>query len=308
MTSQIPLVYIASNGHSGSTLLDLLLGAHPNIWTLGEAQNLPWELRNPRAPCGCGTPVEDDDFWKPLLDDIPLDIEGYHIGYFRNIAQVGKVLRWDLLPDVFRNEISDEWRPAVQEYGESNFRYFNVVREAAEDRTGERIQWLVDNSKDPYRLFWLHHSGYFRTRVIHLVKDPRAFVYSMVKGYDSPPWSAILRYTARWIIENMIISRVAEKGVFDENVFHLTYEQLARAPKETMDNVTAWLDVDDGQDLTDGFRNYENHALSGNMMRWRQSENSIQLDERWKTNLSPAVKEFVSTVTRPFVRACGYRP
>ncbi len=52
------LIYIASNGRSGSTLLDLLLGTHSNIWILGEFQNLPWELIEPRQTCGCGTAVE----------------------------------------------------------------------------------------------------------------------------------------------------------------------------------------------------------------------------------------------------------
>ncbi|PSO44668.1 hypothetical protein BRC21_01020 [Candidatus Saccharibacteria bacterium SW_7_54_9] len=243
MISQVPLVYIASNGHSGSTLLDLLLGAHPTVWTLGEAQNLPWELRNRRAPCGCGQPVEEDDFWQAVLDDIPLDIERYHIGYFRNIAQVGKVLRWKILPDVFRNEISDEWRPAVQEYGANNAKYFEAVRVEAAERTGQDIEWLVDNSKDPYRLFWLQHSGYFKTRALHLVKDPRAFVYSMAK--DNPTdLTSVLRYTGRWIVENVILATVVRKSIFDENARRVTYDELAQYPKLTMQSIGDWLELD----------------------------------------------------------------
>lgn len=305
MITQVPLVYIASNGHSGSTLLDLLLGAHPTVWTLGEAQNLPWELRNRRTPCGCGQPVEEDDFWRSVLDDIPLEIEGYHIGYFRNIAQVGKVLRWKLLPDLFRNDISDEWRPAVQEYGWKNAKYFDAVRAEAEERSGTDIEWLVDNSKDPYRLFWLQHSGMFRTRAIHLVKDPRAFVYSMTK--DNPTdLTAIARYTGRWIIENAIISTVVNKSVFDENVRRVTYDELAQRPKQTMQAIGAWLGLDYDASLIDSFREHENHALSGNMMRWRESEEDIYYDESWKRHLSPAVARFIKEATKPFASFCGY--
>jgi hypothetical protein len=305
VVTQIPLVYIASNGHSGSTLLDLLLGAHPKIWTLGEAQNLLWELRNRRAPCGCGQPVEDDDFWRAVLDDIPLEIEGYHIGYFRNIAQVGKVLRWRLLPDLFRNEISDEWRSAVQEYGTNNFEYFEAVREEAEDRTGNEIEWMVDNSKDPYRLFWLQHSGMFRVRAIHLVKDPRAFVYSMTK--DNPTdLKAILRYTGRWIIENTIIASVVGKSVFDENVMRVTYDELAQRPEQTMQSIGDWLDLDYDPDLVETFREYENHALSGNMMRWRESEEDIYYDESWRQHLPASVSRLIVLLTRPFASHCGY--
>jgi hypothetical protein len=71
MHGRLPLVYILSNGRSGTTLLDLLLGAHPRVWTVGEVQNLPWEMRYPRAPCGCGNPVQESPFWAPILHDIP---------------------------------------------------------------------------------------------------------------------------------------------------------------------------------------------------------------------------------------------
>lgn len=307
MISQIPLVYIASNGHSGSTLLDLLLGAHPNVWTLGEAQNLPWELRNQRVPCGCGSPIEEDDFWQPLLDDIPLEIEGYHVGYFRNIAQVGKVLRWKLLSDVIRNEISDEWRPAVQEYGENNFQYFSTVREAAAERTDRDIDWLIDNSKDPYRLFWLQHSGMYRMRVVHLVKDPRAFVYSMTKS-NPADLRATIRYAGRWIVENALISRIVDNAVFDENVQRVRYDELALHPKKTLQSIGEWLDLDYNPALVEDFREHENHAISGNMMRWREQDDSIRLDERWKRNLPSPNRQLVAAITRPFVEYCGYGP
>jgi hypothetical protein len=303
--SQIPLVYIASNGRSGSTLLDLLLGAHPNVWTLGEAQNLPWELRNRRTPCGCGQPVEEDDFWRAVLDDVPLEIEGHHIGYFRNIAQVGKVLRWNVLPDVFRNEISDKWRPAVQEYGANNAQYFETVRTEAAERTGEDIEWLVDNSKDPYRLFWLQHSGYFKARAIHLVKDPRAFVYSMTKD-DPTDLISVLRYTGRWIIENAIIAKVVRQNIFDENMRRVTYDELAQHPKRTMQTIGDWLGLDYDPELTHTFREYENHALSGNMMRWRDTEEEIYYDESWRQNLPVAISHLIKLLTKPFATACGY--
>lgn len=305
MISQVPLVYIASNGHSGSTLLDLLLGAHPTVWTLGEAQNLPWELRNRRAPCGCGQPVEEDDFWRAVLDDISLEIEGHHIGYFRNIAQVGKVLRWKLLPDLFRNEVSDEWRPAVQEYGTKNAQYFEAVRAEAEERSGNDIEWLVDNSKDPYRLFWLQHSGMFRTRAIHLVKDPRAFVYSMTKD-DPTDLTAVFRFTARWIIENTIISTVVNKSIFDENVRRVTYDELAQRPTQTMQSIGDWLGLDYDPSRVDTFREYENHALSGNMMRWRESEENIYYDESWRQHLPTPIARLVFLLAGPFARHCGY--
>ena len=49
-------VYISSAAYSGSTLLDLLLGSHSRIESLGEISFLAQDLAvNNR--CTCGTPV-----------------------------------------------------------------------------------------------------------------------------------------------------------------------------------------------------------------------------------------------------------
>lgn len=307
MADSIPLVYILSNGRSGTTLLDLLLGAHPNIWTLGEAHILPWELKNRRTPCGCGVPIEEDDFWAPLLPEIPLETTGYHVGYFRNRQQVGKVVRWEHLFDLVRGRVSSRWTEAVREYAKRNERYFRVVREAAEDRMGQEVEWLVDNSKDPYRLFWLQQSGRFDIRVIHLVKDPRAFVYSMVRREMPGVTKRVIRFTGRWIIENAIMRRLMGVGFPEDATRTLAYEQLAAAPEETLKNLGAWLGLDYDPDLVHTFRDYENHAVSGNMMRWRERDDAIRLDQRWKRNFPLAYTRFISATTWPFLGYCGYR-
>ena len=38
------VIYIAGTSHSGSTLLDLMLNAHPEIISVGESINLPRHL------------------------------------------------------------------------------------------------------------------------------------------------------------------------------------------------------------------------------------------------------------------------
>jgi hypothetical protein len=56
------VIYIAGTSHSGSTLLDLMLNAHPAIFSAGEVLKLNRQLgiNHPRkqnsAPCSCGAP------------------------------------------------------------------------------------------------------------------------------------------------------------------------------------------------------------------------------------------------------------
>jgi hypothetical protein len=56
------VIYIAGTSHSGLTLLDLMLNAHPAIFSAGEVLKLnrQLEISNQRkqayAPCSCGAP------------------------------------------------------------------------------------------------------------------------------------------------------------------------------------------------------------------------------------------------------------
>src|SRR2546425_1217907 len=59
------VVFVASLYHSGSTLLDLLLGRHPRVVGLGEIHYL---LRlQPEPACSCGAAVEECPFWGDTL-------------------------------------------------------------------------------------------------------------------------------------------------------------------------------------------------------------------------------------------------
>ena len=62
------IVYIAGLGHSGSTILDMALGAHPNILGLGEIyavfNNSNHSILFNNSTCSCGKKAKDCTFWK----------------------------------------------------------------------------------------------------------------------------------------------------------------------------------------------------------------------------------------------------
>ena len=63
-TDKINLVYIASIGRSGSTLLESMLGAHSRVQTMGELHIWPHEIEGGGIrPCSCGEFVEACKFW-----------------------------------------------------------------------------------------------------------------------------------------------------------------------------------------------------------------------------------------------------
>lgn len=303
--SRIPVIYILSNGRSGSTLLDLLLGAHSEVWTLGEAQILPWEVRENRLPCGCGVSVNDCDFWQSVLINIPINKGRYPIEYFREKHNSGKTLRWNHLYDIIRRTPSKKWSLAVDEYGKLNAQYLEAVWRAAEGYREQPIRWLVDASKDLYRLFWLQHSGYFDLRVIHLMKDPRAFVYSMTKKLLPGGRRKVIRFTGRWLVENWLYSYLCNDPAFAGRSYRLRYEDLASQPAKTMTLLGDRLSLDFSDVSLDSFRQYENHAVAGNPMRWQSS--TIQLDEKWRQSLPKNHARLTWVFTRLLAQSYGYR-
>ena len=71
MSKRIPLIYIAGSSYSGSTLMDLLLGSHPAVESLGEAKKIPFVQasmgKGAQAKCNCGSLVAECGFWQQVL-------------------------------------------------------------------------------------------------------------------------------------------------------------------------------------------------------------------------------------------------
>jgi hypothetical protein len=273
---RIPLVYIVSEAYSGSTLLDLLLGMSPHIWTLGEAQRL-WLSVADGKPCACGAHIPQCPFWQPILPAIPAARAETLFQLFTPEMTV----RWPHLLSILRGRVSAKMHDTYLAYADTNATYLRQVWQAARAKK-PNLRWLVDASKDPYRLYALHYSGLFDMRVLHVTKDPRALVYSMVKRHESDSLVMCIRKSARWTIRNAQFNRLSQ--LFSPEFYrHIRYETLATAPTETINGLLAWLGVDPMTDLS-RMRSYESHAVAGNAMRWE--ERPITLDDRWKSNLS----------------------
>ena len=65
---QLKVIFIASLSHSGSTLLDLMLNAHPDVVSVGELKQLGrfarFEKPGRRLRCTCGAEsLVSCDFW-----------------------------------------------------------------------------------------------------------------------------------------------------------------------------------------------------------------------------------------------------
>lgn len=300
---KLPLVYILSTGRSGSTLLDVLLGAQPECWTLGEFHLLDIGVGR-QLPCGCHTPLSRCDFWGPILERVRRSMS-FPIGYFRSGRYPnGKVLRWSFLPSILTGGPMRTKRAVAQAYAASNLAALQEAKEAAEGHQDE-VKWLIDASKDPYRLLWLQASGHFDIRVIHLVRRPEGFVDNMMRSAGVRGTGSAIKYAGRWLIDNLISVALLWRMFWPDAVKRVRYEDLAADPERTLADICAWLDVDFDPERAHATRFMVNHGVSGNRPRWEALP--VTFKENWRATMPTLQRRLVSLVTIPLARLWSQR-
>lgn len=292
------LVYVLSTGRSGSTLLDLVLGTHPALATLGELQLLPFDLLDPAARCGCGEPFAACPFWAPLRTEPAVAGALETLRSVRETRDAGRLLRPRLLGALLTGRASARLRAESRAYGDVNRGLLRAVALRAGGATP------VDASKDPYRLWLLARSGRVDLHVLHLVRDPRAVAHSFL-GPGTASRGRVARVGLRWTVQQVLSNRLARSVIAPGRTTVIRYEDLASAPGPTMAAIGARLGVDPLGFDPAHVREHVNHAIAGNPMRRRPT--AIALDQRWHTELDPATARLVWRLTAPVARRLGYR-
>lgn len=292
---KLPLVYILSTGRSGSTLLDVLLGAQPECWTLGEFHLLDIGVGR-QMPCGCHQQLGQCGFWGPIVERVRRTIR-FPLGYFRSGRfPSGKVVRWSLLPSILTGRPLPAQRPAAEAYALTNLAALDEARFAALQQQ-EKVTWLVDASKDPYRLLWLQASGHFDLRVIHLIRRPEGFVANMMRSANASGMTAVVKYVGRWLVDNLIGRALIWRMFWPEAVKTVHYEDLATDPSAVIGDLCHWLEVPFETDRTEGTRYDVNHGIGGNRPRW--DDMAVNFEEAWRLTMPSAHQRLISLLTAP---------
>lgn len=305
----VNLVYVASAAFSGSTLFESILGAHSQIETCGEVHLWPHELlQGGVKPTGSGAYVQESPFWQAMNERVrPLEQPAPRIHYFRERHRAGHTLRLERLRDFGPAPLPPSVQRLVRQYGKNNDELFRAFSDLAAETTGRRPRWIVDASKDPYRLVWLVRSGFFRVTVLHLVRDPRAFAYSATRRHvaDGDLLRGVKRlyFAARrslaWVVQNHLFSQIGTHHLPQGNYLLVNYEALASAPRVVFEQVCETIGCPYETQAVDNFRTGSPFAMAGNPMRHETRD--IALDERWKKQFpssSRRIARIVSSINR----------
>lgn len=249
----VTLVYVLGPGHCGSTLLSLLLNGHPRVLAVGEIATVADFTISP-DPASRKNRELSAPIWVRTAQRWE-EATGYPLRQIDIRSPRGlDAVRWT-------GEQVDRW-------ADRNALLLSCLAQ----ESGADV--LVDSSKFAPRLYLLRRSGRFRLKVIDLRRDGRAVLYSYRRKGRSfrASWG-------RWA-SPVIWSRLLRPRFAPEDWLTVRYEDLARAPADTLDRTCGFL----GIDFTPGmlrFHEHESVAIGGNAMRYGRDE-TIRMDDEWK--------------------------
>ena len=246
------LAFVLSAGHSGSTLLSLLLNAHSQLHALSEIDKLSRFARDPeRGRRPLATP-----FWQAVR-------ARYEAASGRSFAEL------ELRRPHGHAPVGDALAAWAIDYAN--------LASAVASVCGKRC--LIDASKDAGQLDLLLSAQCFDVRVIQLVRDGRGVVHSYRRKYGS--FARGYRHWSRSVhAARRLRARVPEK-----RWLALRYEDLALAPERELRRVCEFLGVAFEPAML-RFRSARWEGISGNRIAKATGE-AITLDERWRRELPP---------------------
>lgn len=248
MASLEQMIVVACLGHSGSTLLDLVLGKHPRIVGLGEVfAGMAVLSRPPKRSadlqCTCGSPPEQCRLWGPVSARL------------RDGTERSREEKYTVVLDAFAQTFGSDKIPVdISKNADDRLRSIKTIRLA---------------------------SPQTKIHVIHLLKDVRPYVISRMdearrKKLRRQP---VLIHFWRWYRENRAMHRLlAAEGL---PILQLGYEELCFQPGETVARITDFLGLEPEPRMV-SIDGSSSHTLRGNRMRHQPAKNrSILYDTRW---------------------------
>lgn len=283
--SDTKLVSIIGAGHSGSTLLDLVLGNHSEIQSVGEISNWDQYIHQQKE-CSCGAPPQSCEFWQPVVEQwhhylasLQTDVTVTDTRS-RTVVGTASRLRYRtclvltlLLPMHKSPRLINMLLPEFQERANNINKLYEMVREAS----GKPI--VCDSSKSPYRFRLLHARQPNNAKAIYLTRDGRAVTASHFRRNHEP----VSNRAKRWRFTNIYTQNLL-RTLPSESYIHIRYEELCREPEKTLTRICDFIGYPFEEEMLQ-FTGKKLHNIGGNRMRMRGILD-IKEDIKWRETLT----------------------
>ena len=306
--TQRKVLYIAGYGRSGSTILDMLLGSSSSFMGAGELTNV-FDLYYSNASCSCGLSYPDCPFWATVMGELHSRIpqfDAQHMSRITTIVESGLVMM----------RVPSDRRTILKHYGWIWKNMFHSISKISSASV------IVDSSKNSRltvnRPLALMTRCGLEICAIHLVRDPRAILWSLLegsnrnlenglsKGNKARKVGAVYRGMFNWCLSNLSVHFFQIWRNIP--VIRLRYEDLILNPVAELERIEKAF----GMDLTRSKEIVQKnqsipagHGVAGNRLR-RAGPQPLQLNEDWKNHL-PTYARLLAISSLPLASAYGYR-
>lgn len=306
-------IYICSAGHSGSTLLDLLLGSHPRITSLGELSHLSKNVALD-TPCSCGTPVRACPFWRAVLTDVGHELGvdvmnrpySLHLGYplastvidtehqtWLYLVRRKLVLGLYFLRLHLRASALDAFTRGMSLAIDNTVRVYDAARSRSDSVA------VVDSSKSYLKAVALYRRHPDRVRILLLTRDGRAVLWSNLKRGTPRP-----KAVGDWRRQYARAWPLLERHVRPEHMMQVRYEDIAGDTRATLLEICRFVGIPYEEAMLN-FRTKTHHIANGNRMRLSTSS-EIVLDDAWKSMMPASDIQYFDLHAGSLNRELGY--
>lgn len=296
-SSRPQLIYVGGYGRSGTTLLDAMLGNHPEILGVGQLANLFRDACN-RANCVCGVALPECPLWGRVLDRVFRECPWLDCSKAAALtARVESLKKWGGDRDAY-------------------IRLWQATFEAIIAASGKSV--IVDSSKISaavwYRLPLLTRGLGIPVKIVHLVRDPRAVMWSVSRGPaiatqaggKRAEYAAMARTSLLWTIANAYMERLRRRNPA-QRVLRVRYEDYVCRPDDSMKELGCFLDVS-LQGLLDRVHRGDafsaGHAVAGNVRR-NIGPMTVKFDDEWQREM-PRLGRTMALIAWPLMRKYAY--
>jgi hypothetical protein len=291
---------------TGSTMLGTLLNEHPECASIGAAVGLIRRADLSTYHCSCGELFRECEFWNHIaaktrtlghpVNVFQTNFWNTHLRLSRNRRINGALVRslgWDPLNDVRDAVVGcvPGIRRAVSAMGWNTWSLACAVLE----RTGKTV--FVDTARDHQRPKYLSLHPLLDVRVIHLIRDPRGNVASIMKHTGADAATA----ARQWKHFNIEAARV-RRYLPKESWMSLHYQHVCADPQGILDQISYFLEIE--RVVMHGFGGSDHHII-GNSMRLKPMV-EIREDLCWQTSLNAAELATIARIAGPTSRRLGF--
>ena len=299
------IVYIAGYSRSGSTILDIILSSHPEIFGTGELGYLFDDWLEGTRTCTCERVYKQCLFWKNLT--LPVDI---------NLKEVQQIVREVESRKNLKHLITEKIsKDVIEKYTSIQTLLYNYIF----DTSGKRI--IVDSSKSARdmagRFYALQKFTKFDVYVIHLVKNGLHIVESYVnkgrnwaiEGYVKNDRFRAARSATGWLLANKISAQLGKK-LPPKKYIQIKYEDLAQYPEGTLHQIEEFINEDLSVVINKvkmGFSFAADHNVGGNRLRLeKQIKFNPSFETAKKVNLSFSDRITFKLIAGKLNKSLGY--